>query len=52
MKKTLIGKKIGMTQFFYEDGKVIPVTVVELGPNVVVQKKTSEQDGYSAMKIG
>jgi large subunit ribosomal protein L3 len=52
MKKTLIGKKIGMTQFFYEDGKVIPVTVVELGPNVVIQKKTSERDGYSALKIG
>lgn len=52
MKKTLIGKKIGMTQFFYEDGKVVPVTVVELGPNVVVQKKTAENDGYEALKIG
>ena len=52
MKKTLIGKKIGMTQYFYEDGKVIPVTVVELGPNVVIQKKTAENDGYTALKIG
>jgi len=52
MKKTLIGKKIGMTQYFYEDGRVVPVTVVELGPNVVIQKKTAEQDGYAALKIG
>ena len=46
MKKGLIGKKIGMTQVFDENGKVIPVTVVELGPCVVVQKKTAENDGY------
>jgi len=52
MKKTLIGKKIGMTQYFHEDGKVTPVTVVELGPNVVVQKKTAENDGYESLKIG
>lgn len=52
MKKTLIGKKIGMTQYFLEDGRVIPVTVVELGPNVVVQKKTAETDGYAALKVG
>jgi large subunit ribosomal protein L3 len=52
MKKALIGKKIGMTQFFHEDGKVTPVTVVELGPNVVVQKKTVKIDGYASLRIG
>ena len=46
MKKGLIGKKIGMTQIFTEEGKVIPVTVVEAGPCVVTQKKTMENDGY------
>ncbi|MGN1194079.1 MAG: 50S ribosomal protein L3 [Acutalibacteraceae bacterium] len=52
MKKGLIGKKIGMTQVFDESGKVIPVTVVELGPCVVVQKKTAENDGYDAVQLG
>jgi large subunit ribosomal protein L3 len=52
MKKGIIGKKIGMTQIFDESGKVIPVTVVEAGPCVVVQKKTIENDGYSAVQIG
>lgn len=52
MKKALIGKKIGMTQVYDETGNVIPVTAVELGPNVVVQKKTVEKDGYSALKLG
>lgn len=52
MKKALIGRKLGMTQFTAEDGKVIPVTVCELGPCVVVQKKTVEKDGYSALKLG
>lgn len=52
MKKALIGKKVGMTQVFDENGKVVPVTVVELGPNVVVQKKTEESDGYKALKMG
>ncbi len=52
MKKSLIGKKIGMTQFIKEDGTLIPVTVCELGPCVVVQKKTVEKDGYSALKVG
>ena len=47
-----MGKKIGMTQFFYDDGRVVPVTVVELGPNVVVQKKTAAVDGYSALTVG
>ena len=45
MKKGLIGKKIGMTQLFDENGKVIPVTVVEAGPCTVVEKKTIENDG-------
>ena len=52
MKKCIIGKKIGMTQLFDENGKVIPVTVVEAGPCVVVQKKTTENDGYEAVQIG
>ena len=52
MKKGIIGKKIGMTQIFDEKGKVIPVTVVEAGPCVVVQKKTVENDGYDAVQIG
>ncbi len=52
MKKSLFGKKIGMSQFIQDDGTVIPVTVCELGPCVVVQKKTVENDGYSALKLG
>ncbi len=52
MKKGLIGKKIGMTQIFDEKGNMIPVTVVEAGPCVVVQKKTTENDGYEAVQIG
>lgn len=52
MKKGIIGKKIGMTQIFDESGKVIPVTVVEAGPCVVVQKKTVENDGYAALQLG
>ena len=52
MKKGIVGKKIGMTQIFDENGKVIPVTVVEAGPCVVVQKKTVENDGYSAVQLG
>lgn len=52
MKKGIIGKKIGMTQIFSEDGKVIPVTVVEAGPCVVTQKKTMENDGYEALQVG
>ena len=52
MKKGLIGKKIGMTQIFDEKGNVIPVTVVEAGPCVVVQKKTMENDGYEAVQVG
>jgi len=52
MKKGLIGKKIGMTQVFDENGKVVPVTVIEAGPCVVVQKKTEDNDGYKAVQIG
>ncbi|WP_252223074.1 MULTISPECIES: 50S ribosomal protein L3 [unclassified Clostridium] len=52
MKKAIMGKKIGMTQIFNEAGKVIPVTVVEAGPCVVVQKKTVEKDGYEAIQVG
>lgn len=52
MKKGIIGKKIGMTQIFDENGKVIPVTVVEAGPCAVVQKKTVENDGYCAVQLG
>ena len=52
MQKGIIGKKIGMTQIFDESGKVIPVTVVEAGPCVVVQKKTAENDGYEAVQLG
>ena len=52
MKKGLIGRKVGMTQIFDEKGNVIPVTVVELGPCTVTQKKTVENDGYNAVQIG
>ncbi|ACL75136.1 50S ribosomal protein L3 [Ruminiclostridium cellulolyticum] len=52
MKKAMLGKKIGMTQIFDENGLVIPVTVVEAGPLTVVQKKTVETDGYDAIKVG
>ena len=52
MQKAIIGKKVGMTQIFDENGKVIPVTVVEAGPCVVTQKKTIETDGYEAVQLG
>jgi large subunit ribosomal protein L3 len=52
MKKAILGKKLGMTQIFDENGKVIPVTVIEAGPCVVVQKKTTENDGYEAIQVG
>lgn len=52
MKKGIIGKKIGMTQIFDENGKVIPVTVIEAGPCVVTQKKTVDNDGYDAVQVG
>lgn len=52
MKQAIIGKKIGMTQIFDEHGNVIPVTVIEAGPCVVVQKKTVDNDGYDALQMG
>lgn len=52
MEKAIIGKKIGMTQVFDADGKVVPVTVVEAGPCTVIQKKTIENDGYEAVQVG
>jgi large subunit ribosomal protein L3 len=52
MKKAIVGKKIGMTQIFTDDGRLVPVTVVEAGPCKVVQKKTLESDGYSAVQVG
>ena len=52
MNKAIIGRKLGMTQLFSADGKVIPVTVIEAGPCPVVQVKTLERDGYCAVKLG
>jgi large subunit ribosomal protein L3 len=54
MKRTLgiIGRKLGMTQLFLEDGSVVPVTVVEAGPCTILQKKTKEKDGYNALQLG
>ena len=52
MNKAIIGRKVGMTQIFTPEGKVIPVTVVEAGPCPVVQIKTVEKDGYAALKLG
>ena len=52
MQKCIVGKKIGMTQIFDEAGKFVPVTVVEAGPCVVVQKKTVENDGYESIQVG
>ncbi|MBR2405484.1 MAG: 50S ribosomal protein L3 [Clostridia bacterium] len=52
MQKGIIGRKVGMTQIFDEKGNVVPVTVVEAGPCAVVQKKTAENDGYTAVQLG
>jgi len=52
MNKAIIGRKAGMTQIFDENGRVIPVTVIEAGPCVVVQKKVADKDGYSAVQFG
>lgn len=51
MKKAILGKKLGMTQIFTQDGKVIPVTAIQAGPCMVIQKKTVENDGYDAIKV-
>jgi len=50
--KALMGRKLGMTQVFATDGTLIPVTVVEVTPNIVIQKKTLENDGYAALQLG
>lgn len=50
--KTILGKKVGMTQIFTETGESVPVTVIEAGPCTVVQKKTAERDGYTAVQLG
>jgi large subunit ribosomal protein L3 len=52
MKKAILGRKVGMTQVFDSEGRALPVTVIEAGPNVVVQKKTMENDGYEAIQVG
>lgn len=52
MQKAIIGRKVGMTQIFDDKGRVIPVTVIEAGPCVVVQKKTKENDGYDSVQLG
>ena len=52
MKKAILGKKIGMTQIFLADGRLVPVTVVEAGPCVVTQVKTAKTDGYEAIQVG
>ena len=50
--KGILGRKLGMTQVFTEDGVLIPVTVIETQPNIVLQKKTIENDGYEAVQLG
>jgi len=52
MAKGILGRKVGMTQVFDENGKMIPVTVISVEPNVVLQKKTVETDGYSSVQLG
>jgi large subunit ribosomal protein L3 len=52
MKKSILGRKLGMTQIFTETGKVVPVTVIQAGPCVVLQKKTVDTDGYNSIKVG
>ena len=52
MKKAIMAKKIGMTQVFTENGALVPVTVLEAGPCVVIQKKTMGNDGYEAIQVG
>jgi large subunit ribosomal protein L3 len=52
MRKGILGKKLGMTQVFAQDGTVVPVTVIQAGPCVVLQKKDQENDGYEAVQLG
>ena len=52
MAKAILGRKLGMTQIFTDEGQVVPVTVVESGNNIVIQNKTVENDGYNAVQLG
>jgi large subunit ribosomal protein L3 len=52
MVRKILGKKIGMTRYFLDEGRSVPVTILKVGPCVVVQKKTTEKDGYEAIQIG
>ena len=52
MVRGILGKKVGMTQIFDDDGRAVPVTVVEAGPCIVVQRKSTESDGYEAVQLG
>ena len=52
MKKGILGRKLGMSQIFMADGRMIPVTVIEATPNTVVQIKTVEKEGYNAVQVG
>ena len=52
MVKAILGKKLGMTQVFAENGDMIPVTVLKAGPCVVMQRKTAQTDGYEAAQLG
>ena len=52
MPKGILGRKLGMTQVFTEDGRLVPVTVIEATPNTVIQVKTKETDGYDAVQVG
>ncbi len=52
LRKSIIGRKVGMSQIFDEEGKAVPVTIIEAGPCYVVQKKTLERDGYAALQVG
>ena len=52
MAKAILGRKLGMTQIFTEEGKVVPVTVVESGKNIVIQNRPVENDGYNAVQLG
>ncbi len=52
LRKGILGRKLGMTQIFSEEGEAVPVTVIKAGPCIVVQKKTPERDGYAALQLG
>ena len=52
MVEKIFGKKMGMTQYFLDEGKMVPVTIVKTWPNIILQKKTKENDGYEALQVG